>query len=209
MSLADRLAARAPRVVDDVHVRGDALGRSYTPRPVAEAIVRRLAPRLAESPRCWEPCVGGGSFAAAFRGLLTEPRIDGCDLDAAAPGRLLCDRFDVADARRPRENAYDVAGTNPPFGRLVGQDVTVAIVAALRRSARVSFALLPADVVCQAGFEEHVARASDVWPLLPRPWNHERGMVVLVWDDQHACREARFEPLRWRKGGTANNLGDS
>lgn len=200
MTLRERLAKITPAAVDDVHVPGDALGRSYTPRPVAEAIVRRLRPRFLGSPvRVWEPCVGGGSIAEAMRSLLDVALLVGTDLDPEAPGRRLCDRFEVADARTPRPGEFGLSGTNPPFGKAVGQSVTVAIVASLRASAAVAFAILPADTVCQAGFESHVAAASDVWPLLPRPWNHERGMAVLVWDTAHTG-PTRFEPLRWRHG---------
>jgi hypothetical protein len=135
--------------------------------------------------------------------------VTGTDLDPDAPGRDLCDDFTVQDARHPLPRRYSVplgrelptqfelAITNPPFGKAVGQEATVAIIAAGRRCAMVCAMLVPLDYLAQKGLEAHVGQCSLVAPLLPRPFEHERGMVLLVWDTGHAGPTVH-DPLRWR-----------
>ena len=162
--------------------------------------MRRLAPRLPAAPLVWEPCVGGGSFVAAVRAHLPGAIVDGWDVDPEAPGRRLCDTFEARDARgavrERRPVLWHLAITNPPFGREVGQRVTVEIVESMRSSATLAVALLPVEVQGQVGYADLVRACSDVWPLVGRPWPHLREAVVYVWDADHAG-EARFEPLEW------------
>jgi len=190
--------------VEDVHHRGDPLGRSYTPDACALAIMRRLLPmtgeRMALTPWVLEPCVGGGAFVRAAKSLVPSVWCAGYDVDPEAPGLGQCSLPVVLDFSRPDAipvDEYNIAVTNPPFGKAVGQDTTLSIVRNARLSARISAMLLPVDVICQAGFEADVACAAEVWPLLPRPWPHERGMVVLVHVAGHTGPTV-FRPLRWR-----------
>lgn len=194
-------------VPEEVHLPGDELGRSYTPLPCALAVMRRIesltgAGRAVQS--FLEPCLGGGAFVVAARAVYgSELRVVGWDVDPKAPGRDLVSRFETRDSTVPRAlyGAYfDLAVTNPPFGEAVGQGVTVGIVRAMRTEARIAAVILPVDVICQAGFEDLVREAVHVAPLLPRPWKHERGMVLLVWMQgcTPAAGLASFEPLRWR-----------
>jgi predicted RNA methylase len=175
----------------EVHVKGDPLGRSYTPDPVALAIMLRLRLFLPQNPTVLEPCVGGGAFVrAAHRALFTR-YVVGVDIDPLAPGRHDCHEFVVQDFAKVRwtPNAVDLSVTNPPFGRAVGQDVTLAIVQNALDAAGACAVLVPLDYITQVGWAELVALCVEVWPIVGRVWDHERGMVVLVW-----CR-AHYE--RW------------
>lgn len=195
----------------DTHLKGDELGRTYTPEPVARGIVEQLARRgyltTAEGGpirTAWEPCVGGGAFPRAIRAVVRSPVVIlGYDLDEKAPGWVDCNTFMVRDARdghRGPRPVVDLAITNPPFGLEVGQEVTEAIVAAVRRAAFVSVLLMPVDYLTQAGFEHHVDEAAEIWPMLPRPFPCDRGMATYVWDQRHlGPREATaLRALRWR-----------
>lgn len=189
------------------HIKGDKLGRSYTPDLVARAICARLKPLVAKRPRVVEPCVGGGAFARAAREVLEASFVLGVDLDLSAEGRHDVDYFGVGDAcTYPLLTKFDLAITNPPFGKNVGQAITEGIVRQARKAARVAALLMPLDYQTQAGFEEHVNACAYIWPLLPRPFAHERGMCVYVWADTEGKGAAVFEQLRWRRGGSANNL---
>lgn len=194
--------------VRPVHLRGDAQGRSYTPDQCAQAVVRRLA-ALVTPGSVWEPCVGGGAFVRAARLAWPGAHVTGCDLDPDAPGAALCDDFNLQDARDPLPRRYsvelqrelptsfDLSITNPPFGKAVGQAVTVSIIAAARQRATVCAQVVPLDYLTQTGLEAHVQECALVAPLLPRPFPHERGMVLLVWDTRHQG-PATHDPLRWR-----------
>lgn len=209
----------------DVHVAGDPLGRTYTPDLAALAILKRLAekpcagrggaPRLAGAESFLDPCLGGGAWARAFRAVVPPvavfsggspgPFVAGSDLDPDAPGRRDVDAFEVRDATEPVPPAlvgrFSLAATNPPFGLEVGQEVTTAIVASLRRLGIVSVALVPVDYLTQAGWEDQIAECVEVWPLLPRPFGPERGMVALVWDARNPTPAlTAYQPLRWRSG---------
>lgn len=91
----------------EVHVAGDPLGRTYTPDVAALAILKRLAlkpwpdlpgrgSRVAFASSFVDPCLGGGSWARAFRAVAasdlsfadaTRLHVAGFDLDPQAPGR--------------------------------------------------------------------------------------------------------------------------
>lgn len=195
----------------DVHLAGDELGRTYTPDAVALAVVLRLTERLSDRCTVLEPCVGGGAFARAARQVL-RAQVHGVDLDATCSGQRECAAFVPGDAREVLASrgveSYDLVLTNPPFGKDVGQEVTEGIVASARRVGVVTAMLMPLDYQTQAGFEHHVADCAEVWPLLPRPFECERGMCVFVWDTRHEGLTL-FRPLRWRSGGTASNLSRS
>ncbi len=182
-----------------VHLRGDALGRSYTPDPVARAIVQRLSERVGLGGTVLEPCLGGGAFVRACREVLWPRYVCGVDVDPEAPGRRLVDEF-VAQSFGSVVDwaaAFDLSVTNPPFGKAVGQDATLRIMRAARNAATVCAMLVPLDYLTQAGFEADVAECAEVWPVLPRPFPHERGMVVLVWSAVHSG-PTLHRPLRWR-----------
>jgi predicted RNA methylase len=180
----------------EVHLKGDPLGRSYTPDPVALAIVQRLRPWLTSSPTVLEPCVGGGAFARAARAHLSPRRLYGVDLDPGAPGFSDVDEAIVQDfARTPwTPGAVELAVTNPPFGRSVGQGTTLAIVRNMRAAADVAAVLVPLGYLGQQGWADHVREAAAVWPIVGRVWEHEREMVVLVWDRDHIGL-CEFRPL--------------
>jgi hypothetical protein len=166
---------------DPVHIPGDPLGRTYTPQHVADAIMARLDPMLPRYPSVLEPCVGGGAFVRAAQGIGAR-YVVGVDIDPLASGRHLCHEFVVHDFSRIRwARACDLSVTNPPFGRAVGQDVTLAIAHNAIGAADVCALLLPVDVLTQVGWAELIAIALEVWPIVGRVWDHERGMVVLVW----------------------------
>ena len=181
-----------------VHLRGDELGRSYTPDAVALAILQRLAERVPAGASILEPCVGGGAFIRACRRVLGPRYVCGVDVDPDAPGRAGVDEFVVQSfgsvAWAP---AFDLVVTNPPFGKAVGQDTTLCILRTARAAAEVCAMLVPIDYLTQSGFEADVAECAEVWPVLPRPFVHERGMVVLVWDQGHRG-PTWHRPLRWR-----------
>jgi hypothetical protein len=186
----------------DVHLRGDELGRSYTPEPVARAIMLRLRDRfdLDGRTRMIELCLGGGSFVRAGRAVLGALiTVVGVDRDGEAPGAVLCDEFVHGDARDldTRGPPFDLAVTNPPFGKDVGQEATLAIVNKARRSARHCALLLPLDYQTQTGFEHHIEECTEIWPLLPRPFPHDRGMCVYVWQ-RGVLLTTTFRPLRWK-----------
>lgn len=174
------------------HRKGDALGRSYTPEHVAQAIVGRVFSRGWDLGTVWEPCVGGGSFLRAARAFGARWLI-GTDLDGQAPGRDLCDEFRVQPAEATYERV-NLAITNPPFGRAVGQATTLGIARATIAAGRTAVLLVPVDYLTQNGWYELVDTCAQVWPIIGRVWEHERGMVVLVW--RRGCEEPTlFDPL--------------
>lgn len=169
----------------DVHIKGDPLGRSYTPDHVALAIVQRLRTLwpAGQPLSIVEPCAGGGAFLRAalegpVRGLLAR------DISITAPA-LADTRWnaEVRDATASvGDGGWDLAVTNPPFGKAVGQRTTLAIVDRMREGARVAAVLVPLGYLGQQGWADRVAFCRHVWPIVGRVWEHEREMVVLVWD---------------------------
>jgi hypothetical protein len=168
----------------DVHIKGDPLGRSYTPDHVALAIADRLRPFVPKNPMVLEPCVGGGAFARAARTALSARRVFGVDIDAEAPGRRDVDEFYEQDFARTAwaPGAVELALTNPPFGKAVGQATTLAIVRNMRQTADVAAVLVPLGYLGQQGWAPLVREACAVWPIVGRVWEHDREMVVIVWD---------------------------
>lgn len=162
------------------HRPGDELGRSYTPDHVAAAIVDRLIEDYGMPRIVLEPCVGGGAFVRPFRG---RAMVIGVDLDPGAPGLALCDEQIVGDAAGIgwTPEGLDLALTNPPFGKAVGQRTTLAIANRAIVAATTCALLVPLDYVTQVGWSELVAGCAQVWPIVGRVWSHERGMAVLVW----------------------------
>jgi len=180
-----------------VHIADDDKGRSYTPEPCARAIVWRLSTIITPE-TMWEPCVGGGAFIRCARDAWPGIHVFASDIDPDAPGLLMSGASVVADARRvPPWMPINLAITNPPFGKAVGQDVTVAIIANARNVSDVCAMLVPLDYLTQTGLEPHVRECSLVAPMLPRPFPHERGMVLLVWDKRHTG-PCVHEQLRWK-----------
>lgn len=188
----------------DVHVAGDELGRTYTPTSLAMAIAGWLVPVVAQFAhgragsvvRLLEPCLGGGAIVQAFRSVVGATGAAlwayGVDLDPKAPGRSVIDDGVTGDALRspwPDHNGrgyyFDVACTNPPFGEEVGQEVTLGIVRAMRRAARVCAVLLPADYLTQTGYDAELSECYAVVRVVGRPFPVERGMVLYVWLQGH------------------------
>jgi hypothetical protein len=167
-----------------VHVAGDPLGRSYTPEHVARAIAERLIQTYGMPRVVLEPCVGGGAFVRPFLG---RAMCIGVDLDPNAPGLALVDDPIVGDAAGIdwTPDFADLALTNPPFGRAVGQETTLAIATRSIRAADTCALLVPLDYLTQVGWAALVADCAEVWPFVGRVWDHERGMVVLVWHVHH------------------------
>jgi len=173
----------------NVHIKGDPLGRSYTPDHVALAVVQRLrtlwAPGAALS--VVEPCAGGGAF---LRAALSSGPVHGLvALDISRDAPALSDpdlrwHAQVHDATLPlpSEGGWNLAVTNPPFGKAVGQRTTLAIVDRMRAAASVAAVLVPLGYLGQTGWADRVAFCRHVWPIVGRVWEHEREMVVLVWD---------------------------
>lgn len=195
----------------DVHFAADPLGRTYTPDLAALAVMRRLVrDRIRFATSFLDPCLGGGAWARAFSAVSgslpagDEVFVAGSDLDPGAPGKRDVNAFEVHDATAPVPDEmvgrYSVTATNPPFGLEVGQDVTAAIVLGLRRLGVVSVALVPVDYLTQAGWEDQIAECVEVWPLLPRPFGPERGMVALVWDTRAIAPRTVYQSLRWKVG---------
>ena len=183
----------------EVHLKGDEKGRSYTPDACALAVLRVIAEFITPK-TMWEPCVGGGAWVRAARIIWPNVWVAGTDLDPEAPGLKLCDDRAVYDARHIRRLCWplvDLSVTNPPFGKAVGQEVTVSIVVAARRAATVCAMLVPLDYLTQAGFEAHIDECAMVAPLLPRPFPHERGMALLLWDTRHEGPTIHRK-IRWK-----------
>jgi hypothetical protein len=194
---------------DPVHIKGDELGRSYTPQHVASAIVGRLYKRGVFMNRVLEPCVGGGAFVDAVQATGCRPcHVTGVDVDPDARGFELCDDRLEMDFTSPAWHAWcyakagrtwDLAITNPPFGREVGQPLTLAIVTGMLMVADVAAVLVPLDYLTQKGWAVLISECVEVWPIVGRVWDHERGMVVLVWDRRIAHGTALHRPLECPK----------
>lgn len=179
-----------------VHVPGDPLGRSYTPEYVAQAIAERLIQTYGMPRVVLEPCVGGGAFVRPFRG---RALCTGVDIDPNAPGLALVDDPIVGDAADIdwTPDFADLSLTNPPFGAAVGQATTLRIATRAIQAADTCALLVPLDYVTQVGWADLVADCAEVWPIVGRVWEHERGMVVLVWHVHHTGATLH-RPLRVR-----------
>jgi predicted RNA methylase len=174
----------------EVHVKGDELGRSYTPDNVAFAIVHRLVQDQRRLERVLEPCIGGGAFVRAVRQHEPTAKVTGVDVHATAPGFALANERAVLDFSKggaylsvcaPGDARFDLAITNPPFGRAVGQEVTMGIVANARECARVVVMLMPLAYLGQVGWDPFTRACWEVWPIVGRVWEHEREMAVYLW----------------------------
>jgi predicted RNA methylase len=182
---------------------GDPLGRCYTPMPLAEAIVASLPDRTGPI-TIVEPSVGGGAFARALRRRYSDALVIGVDIDPAAEGLAACHASKVGDwptiARywdrlRPCYGPVDIIAGNPPFGRAVGLDVTIAHVHACLDVAEIVSLLLPLPYLCGSEFDV--------------VWKRQRPFVV------HRVR-ARPWPTRlrevavfeWRRGSTTTQVVD-
>ena len=183
----------------EVHLKGDEKGRSYTPDACVLAILRVVAEFITPK-TMWEPCVGGGAWVRGARLVWPGVWVLGADIDRDAPGLSQCDAHDIFDATSTGEvicGIVEFAGTNPPFGKAVGQEATVAIVASARDAATVCAMLVPLDYLTQSGWEAHIDECALVAPVLPRPFPHERGMVLLLWDKRHKGPTIHRK-IRWK-----------
>jgi hypothetical protein len=172
----------------EVHHKGDLLGRSYTPDVVALQTGRRLVDTVENrAPLILEPCVGGGAFARAARWCWPHARITGVDIDERATGFEDCDSGVIGDATAPYPAVlrWDLAVTNPPFGRVVTQAVTLAIVRNARAAADVCAMLMPLGYLGQQGWAPLVKDCAAIWPIVGRVWEHERELCVYVWRRHH------------------------
>lgn len=203
----------------DVHIKGDPLGRAYTPDHVALVIMQRLRTLWPEGTTLSvvEPCAGGGAFLRAALSSGPVLSLLARDVDPAAPA-LADDRWQaqVRDATaHVGDAAWDLAVTNPPFGKAVGQRTTLAIVDRMREAANVAAVLVPLGYLGQTGWADRVASCRHVWPVVGRVWEHEREMVVLVWDRRFGERNVPTEeddrlrflrtPTNPAAGGVYNN----
>lgn len=165
------------------HIPGDKLGRSYTPQACADAIIKMIRPHLPPGAlHVIEPCVGGGAFIRACRSNLTVGLVTGIDLDPDAPGFEECDDCQHANVLDKSFNGlFDLSITNPPFGKVVGQKTTIAIIEKAIELATVCVILMPIDFASQVGYAALSNSTSAIVPVMPRPFPHERGMAVYVW----------------------------
>ena len=180
---------------------GDPLGRCYTPMPLAEAIVASL-PALSR-PLIVEPSVGGGAYARALRRRYPDGRVVGIDIDPTAEGLDACHERHVGDwptlarywDRLPGLGLVDLIAGNPPFGRAVGLDVTIAHVHACLDVAEVVSLLLPLPYLCGSEFDVVWKRQRPclVHRVRARPWPTRLREVAV------------FE---WRRGSTTTQVVD-
>jgi hypothetical protein len=171
---------------------GDPSGVVYTPDSLALALVRHVAPRLPSRPTVLEAQVGGGAIVRACRRALRPSWVIGVDIDPEAAGLALVDRAIVGDwPALAAEVGFEVAFApgNPPFGRAVGIEVTIAHVRASIECARVCVQVLPGAYVSGQEFHRGVwARRppAEVVRITSRPWpDRLREVVALVWDRDH------------------------
>ena len=105
----------------------DALGRYYTPDPVALALLWRWRGIIGVGFRVVDPFAGGGAWLRAGRAI--GPEVAGCDLDPDAPAVLSGEAIhgDGLDYMRGLRDG-EVIATNPPFG-IMDQAVMAALTA--------------------------------------------------------------------------------
>jgi hypothetical protein len=102
---------------------GDALGRYYTPLPLAQAIAdRRLVELRAPAvPYVVEPSCGGGAFVVACQRASPMAMVEALDVDPGAHGLTLSPWHAVADFLQWRPKlSVDLIIGNPPFSDIPG-----------------------------------------------------------------------------------------
>lgn len=171
---------------------GDALGRVYTPRALADAIVGAVDERFqvydARIRTAIEPSVGEGAFARALRARLPSVHITGVDLDPAAAGLALCDDAVVGDwPAQSWEESDDLCIGNPPYhtsrknGRPgVPWPVPVSHTLAAIQRARAVALIFPVVYACCPTFRDEVPPPV-LWPILRRPWSRVREVALFTW----------------------------
>lgn len=184
---------------------GDPLGRCYTPQTLADAVVDAISldptwsGRLISTafPRVVEPSVGGGSFARSVLRRWPSARLLGVDVDPSAEGLALCRRHVIGDwvqvarywdrldlARDEDYGDTDLIVGNPPFGRAVGIDVTIAHVHACLDRAPLVVLVLPLPYMCGSEFDViwRRQRPAVVHRVRARPWpTRLREVAVFEW----------------------------
>lgn len=208
----NRFALEHEEDEDVVHIAGDPLGRSYTPLALAVAVLQRLRDVVGPFDGVMDPCAGGGAFLVAGRTVGVRTTV-ALDADPSAPALSLAssvahavDVRAIGDARGPRpvELARDyqvqVAATNPPFGRVVGQETTIDIVDRMREACRVAVSVMPLAYQGQVEWAPRVKECRCVWPIVGRVWTHEREMCAFVWDREYVGSvDFRVLEGRWKK----------
>jgi hypothetical protein len=183
---------------------GDDLDRHYTPREVAQAVVRAIGVRPGQT--AIEPSCGGGAFVDAL--LEAGLAVDGVDLDPEAPGLQRVQRGHVRDfggVLCPEDLGatarYDWAIMNPPF-----RAVDAHLAAAMRVARRVAMVVR----VTWLGARERsgdleAMRPDRVIMPTPRPSFSSSGgtdqapVVVVVWYRVGSpAARTDFELLPWR-----------
>ena len=194
----------------------DPLGRYYTPRPVADACLRRLAAEVGQgrvgAPEYVDPSAGGGVWLEAAAALDPRARCVGIDVDPGAPGRerwpwLTADwlTLQLPEHRGPSGPRYIVG--NPPFPRerVARQHVAHALqqvdVAAVGM-------VLPVAYVGLVGWQSLIRPSTgdlvlaSVSPILGRPWTEVREVAWWTWAPRRhraaECGPRLGEGISWR-----------
>lgn len=188
---------------------GDELGRCFTPLPLAQAVVDAVewddnAEGLLTT--VLEPSVGGGAFVRAARHRWPLARILGVDIDPRAEAFELglVDRGEVGDfptvARFWDRIEFGAGGRpdlivgNPPFGKAVGIDVTIAHVHACLDLAQVVALVLPLPYLCGHEFDAI--------------WRRQRPAIVRVIGRPWPTRLREVAVFEWRTGSTRTDVVD-
>jgi hypothetical protein len=198
--------------MEGARASGDALGRYYTPLPLARLIVaRRLAelrqhlPALA-IPYAVEPSCGGGAFVGALLDAIPCMEVHAIDADPRAAGLAMASRGDVGDFLTlplPRLLRPDLIIGNPPFG-----DIPAHIGRSLWLRPRMVSLILPLDRLGRPAMKplffgdderDGGLRLASVEVIHPRPWPaHVRETACYTWLRAHDGPAVLGEPLVWR-----------
>lgn len=182
----------------------DPLGRVFTPPAAAEAICRRLEADGVSPLTVTEPSVGGGAFVRAVRRVWPDAMTTGFDIDSQAEGLALVDNpFNQDWLARWDWEPDDLVVGNPPYvtrGQITAETCARHITLAVERG-RVAALILPLPYLGQDWFNE-LHTPTQVWPLLPRPWDRVREVAVYVWGGERWTIPGRgapvVRPLRWK-----------
>jgi hypothetical protein len=189
---------------------GDALGRYYTPLPLAQAIadrrlveLRRHLPALA-TPYVVEPSCGGGSFVVACQRAFPMAMVEALDVDPGAHGLTRSPWHAVANFLQWQPKlSVDLIIGNPPFS-----DIFAHIGRSLWLRPRMVSYILPLDRLGRGsmmpllfGDDERDGglRLASVEVIHPRPWPaHVRETACYTWLRGHDGPAVLGKPLVWR-----------
>lgn len=180
------------------------LDRYYTPDDVARACFITVAPYIQHDATVLEPSIGGGAFARAIRGKLTNAYIIGVDKDPDAPGMDGCaDEVYCADfvGWGPPHPTDWIIG-NPPYNE-AEEHVRWALGCA-REGVAMLLRLAFLETSKRAAlWSEHPP--SDVHVLVQRPsftggGTDSAAYGWFVWIKSDPSRETHLHWLDWRGG---------